>query len=400
MQPLRPALAPLSGRRPALSAALITTVFTLALCALVLVRLEQGPLAFASIGTRFSERDPNGTTGYDGQFVYFIARDGAAAVPLIDGPALRYMRIGLPVLARVFSFGSAELLPWVLIGLNVAAQAFGAGCTAWCARRLGAQRGVSTVAGVVYGLWIGGQFGVRYTLTEPLSCAFALAAIAVYLSAAARGFPRLPMLGVTALLIASTLTKETGLVFAAALALHAFAQPRGRGWGPLLAGGPLLAFAVWWLILYGWFGLLPSIYPAARSLRFVPLNGLFSPIPPVEQVLLVLWLAVPAVLTGAWAGTRALRLWARTSGESTARRLSAALSPGVVLGLAGAAWVFYMPSLSWQDQIAAYRIGTPLLVGALLLSAEAAPRSLRWWAALWLPGLLLVLITPLWHGGL
>lgn len=371
---LRPA--PSSALRPAWTAAAITLAFTLLLCVLVLARIEQGALGFAAIGTAFSEGDPDGTVGYDGQFAYFIARDGAEATPYIDGPTLRYTRIIYPLVSRALAFGNTTLLPWVLLGVNIAALTFGAGCTAYLARRFGARRGLSALSGVVYGLWIGGQFTVRFDLNETLCMAFALAAVAAYLDARMR---------VTILLlILAALTKEIGLVFAAALALHALVNHR-RGWALLLLGAPVLAFGLWWLILRLWFGTLPTIYPAAQTIRLIPLAGLFIVESPVEFVFLTLWIALPAVLLSAWVFRT---IWRRR-----------ALSLGASLALAGAFWAMLMPDVTWQDQIAAYRVAMPLIAGALLFAAETRPQNARWLAALWLPALLLIVITPIWLGG-
>ncbi len=57
-----------------------TLVITLAAALFVLwaiLRANGDPLALARLGTQFSQDDPNGTEGYDGQFIYYIARDPA-----------------------------------------------------------------------------------------------------------------------------------------------------------------------------------------------------------------------------------------------------------------------------------------------------------------------------------
>ena len=57
----------------------------------------------------FSELNPQGTTGYDGQFAYYIARDGFAAAPNLDNPSWRFQRIIYPALARAL-MSSPELI--------------------------------------------------------------------------------------------------------------------------------------------------------------------------------------------------------------------------------------------------------------------------------------------------
>lgn len=360
------------ARRSALYVGLLVALITTSLCLIAMNSLDQGPLAFAVLGTRFSEGDPEGTKGYDGQFAYYIARDGAASQPLMDGAALRFQRILYPALSRALSLGNGDLLPWVMVAINIAAHSAGAALIAYLAVLW---RGPA-LAGLIYGLWIGGQFGVRLNLSEPLCFALALGAIAAYIHRRMRW--------TIALLILSTLTKELGLIFAAGLALHALSQRQGR-WAALIFGGPALAFGVWWLIMLGWFGTLPTIYPAARGIRFLPLNGFFSVSPsefPAEFVFLLLFLVIPSVVLFAAAAVRVLR-----------RR---SLSLGDSLMFAGAGFVFFMPDVSWQDQLAAYRVASSVVICGLLFVAEAAPRRMKWLGALWLPALVLMALSPLW----
>src|SRR5262247_4716227 len=79
------------------------------------------PLWFVWIGERFSELDPHGHTGYDGQFIYYIARDGWAALPHIDNAPYRMQRILYALLARWLSGGNPSVLPWAMVAINAAA---------------------------------------------------------------------------------------------------------------------------------------------------------------------------------------------------------------------------------------------------------------------------------------
>ncbi|HRF96873.1 MAG TPA: hypothetical protein PLZ51_16810, partial [Aggregatilineales bacterium] len=92
--------------RIALIVGIISTLLAGAFAVSVLLAHPDGILAFAHIGTEHSlgiPKDEGGTTGYDGQFAYFIARDGAGAEPLMDGASLRYQRIFYPLLARALA---------------------------------------------------------------------------------------------------------------------------------------------------------------------------------------------------------------------------------------------------------------------------------------------------------
>src|SRR5262245_66439353 len=64
------------------------------------------PLWFVWIGEHYAYHDPNGRSGYDGQFVYYIARDGLDAVPHLDSPSYRLGRILYPALVARLRGGS------------------------------------------------------------------------------------------------------------------------------------------------------------------------------------------------------------------------------------------------------------------------------------------------------
>ncbi len=307
----------------------------------VLARSSWNPLRFAHIGTAFSEHDPAGYSGYDGQFFYAIARDWTEAAPAIDGPSLRYMRILYPLAARLLALGQPALVPWTLILVNVLACAAGTGLMAYLIGR----RGAHPAWGLLYAAWVGTWFVVRLDLSE-LLC-FALA-------------------------------KELGLVFAAGLALHALTTE--RRWRDALTIGlaPLLTFAGWLLILRAWLGRFPFGYPAARL--YLPFVGLLTVEDPAAQLLVGLWLGLPTALLAG------LALWQ----IAQTRRLS--LSTALLL--AGAGFVMTMPHVSWEDALAAFRVGMPVVITGLLFLAEHRPRHLPLAAAFWLPALLLFPMTP------
>ena len=105
------------------------TIVVLAIAAgfvlLVLSAHQWDPMAFVRLGTRYSQGDPDGTIGYDGQFVYQIALHPLNATPYLDIPAYRYQRILYPVVGRIVGLGQPSLIPWALIALNVLALGVG-----------------------------------------------------------------------------------------------------------------------------------------------------------------------------------------------------------------------------------------------------------------------------------
>ncbi|MBZ0296981.1 MAG: hypothetical protein K8L99_30760, partial [Anaerolineae bacterium] len=225
------------AQRRALQISLLTFILTCLLCGYVLVNnAERGPLTFAWIGTRFSEHDLSGTKGYDGQFAYFIARDGAQAVPYIDGPTLRYQRILYPLVSRVLALGQPQLVPWALVIVNILAHSIAAGLVTYLLVGWGAP----AIGGLIYGLWVGSLFAVLLDLNEPLCFMLALLAVITYQQRRFRW--------TIVLLVLATLAKELAIVIAGGLALHAFFNQR-RGWAVLIAGGPLLMLLTWWSVM-------------------------------------------------------------------------------------------------------------------------------------------------------
>lgn len=363
--------------RPFMIAAGFTFVFCAILCALVLISRSGDPVAFAVTGTRFTNRtaavqDPNITVGYDGQFVYYIARDGAASLPLLDGPSFRMQRILYPMVGRILALGQPTLVPWALLVINLVAQSIGAGLMAVLLSNY--PRTPAILGGITYGLWVGLIFALRLTLTEILCFALALGAILAYRK---QHFRTTVML-----LMFSAITKEIGLVIAAGLALHAFFQKQRR-WALLMFGAPLFLLMVWWGFLRLMFGDVPTQYPAARF-EFIPLRGMFTGrTDAVELIMLTLWIAIPTLILFVLA---VWTLWQKR-----------ALSMSTSLVLAAAGFVFIMPGVSWEDPMAAYRVATPIVIAGLLLLGEHFPKQVKWFCILWLSALALAALLPaLW----
>jgi hypothetical protein len=99
------------------------------------------PMALVRPGTMYLEGNPQGTQGYDGQFVYYIARDPNpdTVKPFLDVPAYRYQRILLPLLARFVALGEGWAIPWALAALGILFQTAGT----WALSTLLAEWGVN-----------------------------------------------------------------------------------------------------------------------------------------------------------------------------------------------------------------------------------------------------------------
>ncbi|HZU73403.1 MAG TPA: hypothetical protein VE990_11605 [Acidimicrobiales bacterium] len=175
---------------------------------------------FIGLGTAYSHpaQLPHGLyrlggEGWDGQYFYRLALDPAnlhrTAFGITFDTPYRPQRIGYPVLAWLASAGQAWLVPWSLVAVNVASLGI-----------LGLLGGVlARDAGrhVLYGLLLPTYWGYAYSVSWDLSGVSACMFMVAGLLALRRRRPLLA--GV--LLAAGVLTKETVMVYVAAVALVA-----------------------------------------------------------------------------------------------------------------------------------------------------------------------------------
>jgi len=341
----------------------ITAIVCLIFVGLVLAQNRGDPLAFAVLGTKFSQGIPTGTAGYDGQFAYQIALSPAHAAPYIDVPAYRYQRILYPLLARWLALGNPALIPWSLIAVNLLAIGAGTYATA----RILSALGVSRWFALGYGLY-GGQFLVlRTDLNE------ALAQALVQLAALAWLKKRWGWM--TLLFALAALTKETTLIFAAAFGLYFLWKRNWRAAGMLaLAGVP---FAAWQVILWRWFGAfgIGSGGEGATAFSAVPLGGwLWMAGVSVAAFALVSLVVVPLSIFPALAG-----LWL------SARCLGAKLvHPFVLALLLNSAVMLFLPASTVREPAAMVRLTQGLAASMLLFGGLVKSRRVLLYSQLWI----------------
>jgi len=360
-----------SSVRAGFAVGVVTLIITTCLCLLALTRY--GALDFARLGTYFCCDEPNGSTGYDGQFAFYIAAYGASATPLLDGATLRYQRIVYPMTARALAFGRADFTLYTLIGINITAHSVGAGLLAYLIAKKPAWRAKPLQMIIPFGfsLYFGAMIAVRLDLNEPLCIALGLGAVVAYTHQRWRS--------TVVLLILSTLTKEIGLVFAVGLALYTFFNAP-LGWAIYLVLPPAVAFLAWWGVLYITFDTLPTVYPAAQNIRLIPFNGLFAEETPVEFIMLMIWIALPTVILIGMALRRIV--------------VTRALSLSTALVLVSAAWVAFMPDVTWVDPVAAYRVAVPIVVSGLYFASDGKRGGALLFTILWASSFMITLITP------
>ncbi len=306
--------------------------------------------------------NPMSFVTYDGHFAYQIALRGSQAAPFLDVPAYRYQRILYPLLSRIMSFGQAGLVPWVLIGVNIAAITIGT----WVVEKLLVRFGVSRWYALIFGLYGGNFVGLRTNLTEPL--AYTLVALAILAWEKERRW-----WAVTAFSLA-TLTKEVTLIFAVAYAIHALVQREWR-WVVALAA-TALPYAAYQLVLWGWLGSpgIGSGGAGATPFSPIPLAGWLSIINvSMTAFLLVSLMVVPISVFPSLAGI----------GLSLRRLLTGLHHPIVYSLLLNSIAILFLPNSTFREGAAMIRLTegvmlSMVLYGALVKSGRVLNYSVLW----------------------
>ena len=167
--------------------------------------------------------------GYDGQFYYRLALDPAnwskTAFGITMDQSYRYTRIGYPVLAWLLSLGQHQLVPVVLVAINLLAVAAMAALGGMFAR----ESGRHALWGLAFAAYFGLVISVGRDTAEPLAEACMLGGLLAYRRAAVAGRARYVL--AAALFAVGAVTRETILLAPAAVAvtrLIAMARRRAR----------------------------------------------------------------------------------------------------------------------------------------------------------------------------
>jgi hypothetical protein len=356
-----------------------------------LARYGGDPLAFAMPGTQFSQGDPQGSWGYDGQFAYYIARDPANGWQHCDVPAYRYQRILYPILAWMLALGQPGAVGWTLVALNLAALAGGTYFT----ERLLATQGASRWYALVYGLYGGLVAGLRLDLTEPLAYGLVQAGLWAWehhrlqitnrkRQVTGRHSPFAIRHSPLALLlfVLAALAKETALIAVAGLLLYLALEWRWRdAIGVGLAVG--IPFVAWQAALWAWLG-QPGVGAGgamATPFEWMPFAGLLR-VASVSWPVFWLWVAIEGplfVLPTLWALIASLRdLW---RGQR---------HPWVTVLLVQAGTLPFLPFSTWREPLAMVRLTVGLVAATLLYAAMRGSRRVLIYSLFWLATLALL----------
>ncbi len=154
------------------------------------------------------------SAGYDGQFYYRLALDPANWHPTAFGITMdqsyRYSRIGYPVLAWIFSLGQHQLVPVVLVVLNL----LGVAAMAMLGGMFARQSGRHALWGLAFAAYFGLVVSVGRDTAEPLAEVCMLGGLLAY----RRGSTPMYLLA-AALFTYGAITRETILFAPAAIAV-------------------------------------------------------------------------------------------------------------------------------------------------------------------------------------
>lgn len=321
------------------------------------------PMVLATIGTRFSELDPAGSEGYDGQFAYYIAIDPSGAIPHLDVPAYRYQRILYPLLCRFLALGRRDLIPWIMPLVNILALASGT----YFVEKMLKGFGAAPYYAIVYGLFPGLFLSLRLDLSEPLAYALVCGGILAF----ERGKERTGAI----LFGLAGLAKEQSLLFAGGYALAFIARRKWHGMKELALFSFLpmavLQGALW--LRFGDLG-IGSGGAGATPFSIIPYGGLLQ-IGLLNIRALLLWLLI--------LGPGALFPSIALSYLSAVHLVKGERHP-----LAFSTWLHalimaFLPFSTWREFIAILRFLSGLAVatilyGALIRSCRVLNYSLFW----------------------
>ena len=334
---------------------LIVTILFLLYAAVVILANGGNPLALVTIGTQFSEGNPNGSEGYDGQFNYYIARDPSTAAQYIDVPAYRFQRILLPAIGWLLSFGNEALIPYIFLLVGAISLAAGTALM----ERLLVEQDVSRWYALAYGLTIGTFGSARLSLPEPLAYALALGGLWLFL--------RERWLWSAVLFALAALARETTLLIPAACGFYLLQQ---RKWRVAIPFGviTLVPFVIWQGILYAHFGTFGVGSGGAKATGFeiIPFAGIARIITdvPAEARLSVLLifsvLLIPFVLAPTfWGLRRCWQDWRQGKFDLYSWML-----------LANAAIMPFVPFSTYREPLGILRFIVGLQIAVILYAAE------------------------------
>lgn len=367
--------------RPALVAPIAALLYVL-----VLIALRGDSFVLVTLGSRFAPAELQGhiysSSGYDGQFTYYLARYGLDAAALLDSPPYRAQRMLLPLLGWVLSFGQTGILVWGLLAVNVVALTAG---TYWMELLL-VRRGASVWPALGFAMSIGMAGAVRMTTNETLAYSLVLGAIVLFDSRRTgwSGF----VFGLAAL------TKEPTLLCAGACVVALLHQRRLRD-AVAMACWPALLFALWQLVLFVQLGSwgVGNGGADATGFELVPFRGFLRMLQVPSEFNGIAWTAAGFIglfvlVPTAWSLVQLVQLAIRGGGWESEDWLL----------LVNVALVPFVPASTFAEPIGMLRLIVGLQIAVMLFAARHGLSKPLALTHLWAYALLLIVAIDLAAG--
>lgn len=344
--------------RPSLIAGNINTLFRpsivvafayIMLLGLFTITRGYSALDFVHLGTVWSQHNPAGTWGYDGQFYYQIARNPLEAFKYMDNASFRYQHILYGLVVGALSLGQPVLIPYMLLLVNLLSVVLSVEIVS----RLLVKHGLSPWFSLAMGLYFGQAAATMFDTAEPFT--YLLVCIGVWMLEEKH-------LTMAALLMGlATLSREIAVLFPAGYALYFLIR---KDWQAvvrftILGILPLLLFLLILRIIFRETGVTFT-----RPLEHIPFAGIFFYTQvPRKFWLLILLMLVPTV--GGW----------MVIGRELLRRKFGQV---FFVLLANLALITFMSHSSYNDLVSSGRIATGLVLAVLLYGISTNNKFVLW----------------------
>lgn len=330
-------------------------------------------LDFVHIGTIWANHNPAGTSGYDGQFYYQIARNPLQAYQYMDNASFREQHILYPLVVGVVSLGQTALIPIMLLLVNVLAVVL----TVELVGRLLVKYGFSPWFSLAIGLYFGQTAGTLFDTAEPFT--YFLICLGVwFILEKAQYIPAALMMGL------ATLSREIALLFPLGYAGFFFLNRKWRACAQffLLGVMPIVLWLVWLRLVFGQSGLTFT-----QPFEHIPFAGIFAHYDGIAGIkkfaLLLLLMFIPTVAC-----------WIFLAVEFVRRTF---WHPMYFILLANTTMITLMNHHSYDELISCGRIATGLVLALLLYGLLRRQKYVLWGAQFYTLTCVVFIVGTLFH---
>ncbi len=369
----------ISSLSPFFRPSTIVAALSILLIACVALRNQYNALDFVHSGTVWTNHDPSGSWGYDGQFYYQMARNPFQAYRYMDNAPFREQHLFYPLVVGVLSLGQVAVIPYMLLLVNVVAISLSVELLA----RLLIRFEFSPWFSLALGLYFGQAAGTLFDTAEPFT--YFLVCLGVWFMVEKN---RVRM---TALLLGlASLTREIALLFPIGYLCIAVVQKKWRVCTQLVMLGIVPLF-LWLLALRLIFGQTGVTF--TRPFEHVPFAGIFFYAgTPKKFALLLLLMFLPTLAGWLLAAVELFRkVWVE-KGPFLQR-----FSSMYLILLANLLMITLMSHSSYEDLVSSGRIATGLVLSVLLYGLGTRQRWVLWGAQFYTGTFVVYLVGTLLH---